>query len=213
MQMIGTGTTALTMDHVSLLSNSGGKLSLGTGTMSSITQTYCVITGANQAQTYLAVKPSGIPYSGDHNVFWRNTSSAFIGLYEGSGVTTLSDWQTRTGQDANSVTLATNDQVAGNSMAFWLGWSLAEPGTDLTTVGPALGDFRINRNARVYSGAGVPYIGTFPDGVPITAAGPQGHWDFNLCAPLSGPPPAWPVIPLTMPQCKSYIADPKAWRW
>jgi hypothetical protein len=216
MQMIGTGSTALIMDHVSLLSNSGSKLSLGTATMSSITQTYCVLTGANQAQTYLAVKPTGIPYIGDHNVFWRgwrNTSSAFIGLYHGSGVTTLSDWQARTGQDANSVTLATVDQVAGGASAFWLGWSLAPSGTDLTTVGPAIGDFRINPNARVYSAAGVSYVGVFPDGVPITAAGPQGHWDFNLHAVVSGPPQAWPVIPTTVSECESYIAAPEAWRW
>lgn len=107
--------------------------------------------------------------------------------------TRLADWQAATGHDAHSVWL-TDAQAA----AFFLG-------------DPREGDARINPAAEVTAADGTVYVGTFPDGTPITEAGPQAHWDFSRHAPAPGPPTRWPVAPRTLDDAKRYVRDPRAW--
>ena len=128
---------------------------------------------------------------------------------------TLADWQTATsGQDANSVYILPADQVAGGANALWLGYTEAAALTDLATIGPAVGDFRINPSARVYGGDNTAYIGTYADGTtPITEAGPQLHWNWNTRAAVAGPPTRWPDVPETLAESRTYISDPAAWNF
>ena len=167
-----------------------------------------------QGGVYLLDVEAGMTYTGDYNVF--GALNPYTGpvhlIYHGAAITTLAAWQAATGQDAHSVYLATADQVAGGANAFWLGWKNAASGTDLTTVGPAVGDFRVNPNAPVYSADGTAHIGTFQDGTPITQAGPQNHLDWNARASAVGAPVAWPVVPATLTDAQTYISSPTQWR-
>lgn len=216
MQMTGNNITALTMENVSLCTLSGAKLSPGSSPMASITQNYCIIMGAHVVGSYVAIKQTGVPYTGDHNIYWRgwgNSSGVFFGSADGVNISSLQAWQTATGQDLNSVTLATGDQAAGHPNAFWLAWAQAAPGSNLANIGPAQGDFRINPLARVYTASGTALIGKFPDGVPITAAGAQATWDFSTRSVVSGPPQRWPAMPDTLEEAKSYVTQPESWQW
>jgi hypothetical protein len=148
-------------------------------------------------------------YTGDFNVYhfigqtnptlrWNNI------LY--SGTDSLKNFVAASGQDTNSVYLQSADQTSGNANAFWLGISTA------ANNGPADGDYRINPSARVYDRDNTARIGLFGDGVtPITLAGPQQHWDFNLRALVAGPPSRYPVLPATIAEMRTYIEDPAAW--
>lgn len=153
--------------------------------------------------------PAGASYAGDYNVFWSTTADlfAFFSQWHGDFYTTLAAWQTATGQDANSVTLATADQTSSNPLAFWLGVSSG------ANDGPKDGDWRINPSCRVYDGANVAHIGQFPDGTPITQAGAQNHWDWNARAAVAGPPTAYPTVPTTVADAQEYIANPAAWNF
>lgn len=163
---------------------------------------------------------SSTSYTGDYNIFasflsGRQARFRYNGVENtGAGATQykLKWWQDETGQDANSCYILPADQTAGGANALWLAYAEAAGGTDLTTIGPSVGDFRINPSARVYSGADVAYIGTFPDDVtPITAVGPQFHWNWNTNAVASGPPTAWPTVPETEAEQATYINDPSGW--
>lgn len=160
--------------------------------------------------------PAGVTYVGNNNVFGLrnefNPTRGFEAVYQGVGYTTLSAWQTATSQDANSVYVLAEDQVAGDADAFWLGHKEAAALTDLNTVGPAVGDFRVNPTAKVYNAAGTPLTGTFADGTtPITAAGPNKHWDWDRRASVSGAPNAFPTLPVSLAECRDYIAAPNRW--
>ena len=48
---------------------------------------------------------------------------------------------------------------------------------------------------------------------PITAAGPQEHWDFGDRVVASGPPTRYPVPPSSIAEMRAYIEDPDAWDW
>lgn len=155
-----------------------------------------------------------VTYTGDYNIFWGGGANDFQGHDGTSYRTTLATWQSNTGQDANSVRCAAADQVAGGANALWLGYAEAAPATDLTTIGPAVGDFRINPDARVYSGAGTPYIGTYADGIkPLTDAGPQNYWDWNTRTTGIGAPSAFPAVPDTLAESITYVSDPAAWNF
>jgi len=155
--------------------------------------------------------PSGSTYVGNYNVFYNTSiydaNQRFVAYTQDGGgiLTTLAAWQSATGQDSQSVYVAPADQTASNANAFWLGVSSGD------NNGPVDGDWRINPNARVYSSADVAYIGTFPNGTLITTAGPQTHWDWNLRESVSGAPTAWPNVPDSLAEAKTYIADPVAW--
>jgi len=142
--------------------------------------------------TFLRMVPQQT-YIGDYNIFYIPGDSQLNMYYGGSSVTNLSDWQVTTGQDVNSVYLT--DVQAAN---FWLG-------------NPSDGDFRFNPLAEVTSATGDVYIGTFPDGTPISNAGPQEHWNWNNREVADGAPSSWPNVPDTLEEAQSYVIDPEAW--
>lgn len=148
----------------------------------------------------------------DYNIFYMapffSSDGSPRNTYNGTLYSTLATWQAATGGEANSVYAKAVDQTAGGANALWLAWANAAGGTDLTTVGPAVGDFRINPNARVYTGAGVAKIGVFADGVtPITTAGPQRRWDWNKRTDVAGAPLKWPVCPTTLAECQTFVTS------
>jgi hypothetical protein len=132
-------------------------------------------------------------YTGNYNVFSLNGSSQVKFKKGATNYTTLSAWQAATGQDAQSVYLTTAQRTA-----FFLG-------------DPATGDFRINPSAQVTGADGTVYTGTFPDGTPITEAGVQEHWNFNTRSVVSGPPTAFPTVPVNYAECVTYIKNPEGW--
>ena len=149
-------------------------------------------------------------YSGDYNVFYsvgaNNPIIHWNATLYSSTTTAFQSFVAASGQDINSVYLKPADQTASNPLAFWLGVSTG------ANSGPASGDFRINPGARVYDKDNTARIGVFGDGsTPITAAGPQEHWDFNLRAIAAGPPSRYPVLPATLAEMRTYIEDPTAW--
>lgn len=146
----------------------------------------------------------------DYNVFYfigqTNPILQWNGTIYSSGTTAFQSYVAASGQDVNSVYLKPADQTAANPLAFWLGVSTG------ANSGPASGDFRINPGARVYDKDNTARIGVFGDGItPITAAGPQEHWDFNLRAIVAGPPSRYPVLPATLAEMRTYTEDPTAW--
>lgn len=156
---------------------------------------------------------TGGSYVGDFNVFagyngyaGGGTDAPYFQVPAGF-ISSLADWQSATGQDANSVWLKRADQVRGSADAFWL--CVANDESD----GPHVdGDFRINPTAKVYNAAGTALYGTFADGTtPITEAGPQNHWDWNARDTASGPPTAFPTPPADEAERLAYIADPASW--
>jgi len=108
-------------------------------------------------------------YRGDYERAYSFSPSFY---WRGGYVEPLSAWQSVSGQDAHSVYFKPEDQTSGNSHALWLGVATG------TNNGPSDGDWRINPGARVYDSADAAYIGKFPDGAPITQAGPQTHWNY-----------------------------------
>lgn len=172
------------------------------GGEAAMTYTIC-IGGGRQLQTATS------SYTGDYNVFQQTGQAGCLFNWNGNNYltvgTALGLFQAASGQDTNSVFLKATDQTTSNANAFWLG--VKEGGT-----GPAAGDFRINPAAKVYSGAGTAFTGTFADGVTaITLAGPQQHWDFNLRALVAGPPERYPVLPATVAECRTYLESPTTW--
>ena len=137
-------------------------------------------------------------YTGDYNVFCSGGASE-VRIYDrlqgaaGTEYTTLAAWQSASGQDANSVYL-----TSAQYSAFWLN-------------DPSTGDFRINPDAEVTGADGTIYTGEFPDGTPITRAGPQTHWDWNARSEASGPPTQWPAIPSSYAESAEYVKSPSSW--
>lgn len=182
-----------------------------TGTL---TVNNCVIGG--WTGWLLAVAP-GQTYTGDFNVFNASnvfaTTRNFHANFEGTDIYTLADWQTATSEDANSVYIKRGDQVAGSPDAFWLAWAEAETGTNIETIGPVLGDFRVNPTAKVYGGDNTVYTGTFADGTTLLnqQAGQGLHWDWNLRQALSGPARRFPRVPVTDAEEEAFITAPDGW--
>lgn len=162
-------------------------------TQTSITSNYNVLVSNSSLSNKSNIRPSG--YTGDFNVFYCGPSYQLHIQDASTGEhTTLASWQAASGQDANSVWL-TDAQLA----SFFTG-NLAD------------GDFSINPSAQVTGADGTIFTGTFADGTtPITNAGPQYHWDWNLRAAVSGTPQRWPVIPDDMDSSVTYILDPTGW--
>lgn len=167
------------------------------------TLNYCVLQGGRSLDVLTG-------FTGDFNVYY------FVGQaapqFNMNGVTygglNMTLWQAGSGQDANSVFLKHADQVSGNGIAFWLGVSSG------ANTGPAAGDYRINPSARVYNGAGATLSGVFADGVtPITRAGAQTHYDFNLRSVVAGPPTRYPTLPATIAEMRTYLESPTGWNF
>ncbi len=150
-------------------------------------------------------------YTGNFNVFYFIGQTNPVVRWNGtvySGTDSFKNYVTASGQDTNSVYLKPADQTSGNANAFWLGVSTA------ANNGPADGDYRINPNARVYDANNTQRTGVFGDGTTaITQAGPQGYWNFNTRAIVSGPPPRYPVLPATIAEMRTYVDDPTAWNF
>lgn len=66
------------------------------------------------------------------------------------------------------------------------------------TGDPSAGDFRVDLSDALILGH---------DG----NAGVTEHWNFNTRTIVSGPPEAWPVIPVTYQEAINYILDPEGW--
>jgi hypothetical protein len=148
----------------------------------------------------------------DFNVFYfigqANPILHWNGTVYSSATTAFQSYVAASGQDKSSVYLKPADQTNGNLLAFWLGVANG------ANSGPADGDFRINPNARVYDRNNNARIGTYGDGVtPITHAGPQQHWDFNLRMAVAGPPSRYPVLPNSISEMRSYVEDPTTWNF
>lgn len=151
-------------------------------------------------------------HKADYNVFYfvgqKNPILQWNGTVYSAVASAFQSYVNSSGQDQNSVYLNPVDQVSGNAYAFWLGLST---GTD---AGPKDGDFRINPNARVYDRYNTERIGVYGDGVtPITQAGPQQHWDFNLRMVAAGPPAAYPVLPRDISEMRLYVDEPLVWNF
>ncbi|MBC7915715.1 MAG: hypothetical protein H7Y07_16525 [Pyrinomonadaceae bacterium] len=131
----------------------------------------------------------------DYNVFYTGDDvKHFPGNIKEKGkLNTLARWQQQTGQDIHSVFLTRAQRAT-----FFLG-------------DPAKGDFRINPDAEVTAANGKAYKGTFPDGIPITLAGVQEHYDFNTRVILKTAPLQFPMPPITYHDCVKYIKDPTGW--
>lgn len=89
-------------------------------------------------------------YQGDYNVFTTSSANQIRNVLSGTQYTTLSSWQTATGQDANSVYLTQAQQLT---------FFIQDPNT---------GNIIVNPQATVTSSAGTVYTGTFPDGTLLT---------------------------------------------
>lgn len=151
-------------------------------------------------------------HKADFNVFYfigqQNPVLEWNGTVYSSVTSAFQSYVSASGQDVNSVYLKPADQTSGNPYAFWLGVATA------TNTGPASGDFRINPAARVYDRNNTSRIGVFGDGVtPITAAGPQQHWDFNLRMAVGGPPSQYPILPNSLSEMRTYIEEPLSWNF
>ncbi len=184
----------------------------GTANGGTVTSNYAIIAGSTGYALWIG---NGIGYVGNNNIFWTknqyHTEVKTYFQYHGVEYDTLAAWQTATGQDANSCYVKFSDQAAGNVNALFLAWKNAPGGTDINTIGPGAGDFRINPTARVYSGADVAYIGTFPNGAAITLAGAQNKWDWNDKQVVSGAPTRFPTVPKTLAESIAYCKNPDDW--
>ncbi len=163
---------------------------------------YCIAQGA---RTYNSFSTG---YTGDFNVFYFVNQAAPQFQLNTTVYGDLATFQAASGQDANSVFLKHADQVSGNGIAFWKGVALG------MNNGPADCDFRINPSAKVYKGDGSALTGVFADGMtPITMAGAQERWDFNLREIVPGPPTRRPILPVSIAEMRTYLESPASWNF
>ncbi|MEM9421751.1 MAG: DUF2793 domain-containing protein [Pseudomonadota bacterium] len=134
----------------------------------------------------------------DNNVYLQPRVEHNLGIGGGSQtlVRDLAAWQAL-GYDQNSV-IFRSDLTYGTAGAY---------DTRLNEfflnglAGVQAGDFRID-----------PSTGNLPGGQSIAGTvGPQMHWDWNARAAVTGAPTRWPVVPKTLNDQRSYIANPTAW--
>jgi len=90
-------------------------------------------------------------YAGDYNIFTTSSANQIRNVLSGTQYTTLSTWQTATGQDSNSVYLTQAQQLT---------FFLQDPNT---------GNIVVNPQASVTAANGTIYVGTFPDGTLISS--------------------------------------------
>ena len=202
MQIIGLPSTPPSVTNSALIVGSTGITGVS-GQPASLTLNNSIVIAPN----FRVLNLLASPYSGNFNVFQGIGDSQPLFGINGATSSSFANWQTISGgQDAQSVWLKGSDQTAGNANAFWLGVATN------ANAGPADGDWRINPSAKVYNAAGTALFGTFADGTtPVTAAGPQEHWNFNTRAVVSGPPTSLLTLPATKAEERAYVNDPAAW--
>jgi len=152
-----------------------------------------IFTGAPTLANMIDFTPGTGTFTSNNNVFaYPGGAGAFNLRYRlsGSAVQQLVNWRTLSGQDANSLSVS-GTTAATFLNAFFLNGS----------AGIDAGDYRINPSSGY----------TLVDGTNVNTCGPQYHWDWNARAQASGPPQAFPAIPSTVADAKTYIADPEAW--
>ena len=219
-------TTTFTAESVASYSLKGAAVRNVTGGTKPIIRDCAIVTGGSAIGmsggeydlAYSILYSAGRPmdaitnlHVADYNVLYfigqTNPIIQYNGNLYSSGTTAFQSYVAASGQDQNSVYLKAADQTSGNALAFWLG--IAQGG-----AGPSNGDFRINPACRVYDKNNTALIGLFGDGVtPITRAGPQVHWDYNLRAIVAGPPTKFPTLPATIAEMRTYLEDPTAWNF
>lgn len=120
----------------------------------SIAMNNCIIAGSPGLRYYVDLSNTNISYAADYNIFYRPGSPQIKCRGSDNFVyAILSDWQSHTGQDLNSVWL-TDAQYA----SFFVG-------------DPYAGDTRIAEGAEATAADG-SIVTAFPDGTPFTTAGP-----------------------------------------
>jgi hypothetical protein len=167
----------------------------GAGNQLAITMNNCVVLVPRGGAAALYFQDSNVTYSGDHNVFIRadSSKSAIPFRWNNAYLEGLTNWRAASGQDAHSVYLSATQQAT-----FWSG-------------NVATGDFRINASNAVTDADGTTYTGEFPDGMPLSTAGVQEHFNWNTRSVEAGPPTKWPVPPQTLAQAESYVLNPMGW--
>lgn len=176
------------------IENSSFRHTIGPGSQLSTSMTYNKnVNISDGSNPNLRVTKAG--YVGNHNIYYTPVDTRTVWFIDEASANffTLASWFAATGQDQHSVRL-----TAAQLASFWLG-------------NPSLGDFRINPSAQVTDKDGNVLTGVFPDGTPLTEAGPQFHWDYNQRAKVAGAPTAWPAIPETLANSVAYISDPEGW--
>lgn len=117
----------------------------------------------------------------DYNVYVNIGAGSLQYTYNSVTYTGLSAYQSGSGQEANSLEFTSATL------------------SDVLSGDPATGDFRINAAGTV--GAQIAALG----------AGAQEHWDWNARAVASGPATAWPDVPETLGEARTYALNPGAW--
>ena len=115
-------------------------------------------------------------------------NSKYLFSIEGVNYTTLAAWQAATGQDANSVAVFNRPDIL----------------TELFSGTVANGDFRMTTTHGI----------NLPNGDRIDlVCGQQAYWDWNARATATGQMSAWPTIPATTAEMRTYVNDPTAWNF
>lgn len=131
-----------------------------------------------------------ISYTADYNVYYNIASQyeASIGFTDSTGTNfqKLSTAQSNLGQELNSI---------------FVGSDISTDYLYLFQNDPAAGDFRLRTDTGL----------TFADGTPITEAGVQQHYDWNLDEVVAGAPQRWPVVPTTYAEAETYVKAPEDW--
>ncbi len=112
----------------------------------------------------------------------------------------------------------TNLWINPNNVADYLApFGLTTTGDPAADVEALVDAFFLNGIAGVENGdfrlaAAVDGL-QFPDGAYLGDhnIGPQSHWDHNQGQAVPGPPTQWPTTPVTLEDCRAFIADPAAW--
>lgn len=145
---------------------------------------YCIFVWPSGTTGHRTINAgTGVNIVSDHNLW---IGPANVNFFWNSALrASLATWQAASGNDLNSVI----DSAANRAeiLSYFQG-------------DPANGDFRL-----------VDGLGTFADGQPLSLAGPQLHWDWNLRSPAAGAPSRFPEVPSTLDDQRDYIRNPLAW--
>ena len=134
---------------------------------------------------YILRKGRGDILSSDRNIFFASANRNFRN--DRTNLQSFAQWQAL-GLDANSVFVDTTNYIDIVTRYF--------------AGSPSSGDFRL---------ADLAFLGTFGDGTPLNAAGPQEHFDWNAREVVSGAPQRWPDVPRSLAEQRAYIDAPETW--
>jgi hypothetical protein len=150
----------------------------------------CIFVRTATAQTIFYPRIGTGSYTGTNNIFWTLSAGSEAGaatFNNGGSNMNFAAWKAA-GNDVNSLAFGTYN---GKSL--------------LTSI--FVEDPRTNGNFTLRTDTGI----VFGDGAALTTVGPQEYWDWNTRAVVAGPPTAYPTLPTTLTDMKSYITDPPVW--